>query len=120
MDNNSCDTFTLYREYDIMNLDEVLNILQMKKRIQQAKALHPYEIHHTEKSGYFTVVDDDTAPTGKKKIRKCSEEKLWDALAEWYLDNSDRNLTLVKPLPIMPKISSGFRRLGKPITLMNL
>lgn len=96
MDNNSCDTFTLYREYDIMNLDEVLNILQMKKRIQQAKALHPYEIHHTEKSGYFTVVDDDTAPTGKKKIRKCSEEKLWDALAEWYLDNSDRNLTLVQ------------------------
>lgn len=79
-----------------MNLDEVLNILQMKKRIQQAKALHPYEIHHTEKSGYFTVVDDDTAPTGKKKIRKCSEEKLWDALAEWYLDNSDRNLTLVQ------------------------
>lgn len=96
MDNNSCDTFTLYRKYDIMNLDEVLNILQMKKRIQQAKALHPYEIHHTEKSGYFTVVDDETAPTGKKKIRKCSEEKLWDALATWYLDNLDRNLTLTQ------------------------
>lgn len=96
MDNNSFDTFTLYRKYDIMNLDEVLNILQMKKRIQQAKALHPYEIHHTEKSGYFTVVDDETAPTGKKKIRKCSEEKLWDALATWYLDNLDRNLTLTQ------------------------
>lgn len=94
MDNNSCDVFTLYREYDIMNLDEVLNILQMKKRIQQTKALHPYEIHHTEKSGYFTIVDDESAPTGKRKIRKCSEEKLWDALAIWYLDNSDRNLTL--------------------------
>lgn len=94
MDNNSRNNFTLNREYDIMYLDEVLNILQMKKRIQQAKALHPYEIHHTEKSGYYTVVDDETAPTGKKKIRKCSEEKLWDALAEWYLDNSDRNLTL--------------------------
>lgn len=65
----------------------------MKRRIQQAKALHPYEIHHTEKSGYFTIVDDITAPTGKKKIRKSSEEKLWDALAEWYLDNSDRNMT---------------------------
>lgn len=94
MDNNSRNNFTLNREYDIMYLDEVLNSLQMKKRIQQTKALHPYEIHHTEKSGYYTVVDDETAPTGKKKIRKCSEEKLWDALAEWYLDNSDRNLTL--------------------------
>lgn len=74
--------------------DEVLNILTMKKRIQQAKQLHPYEIHHTEKSGWFTVVDDISAPTGKRKIRKCSEEKLWDALAEWYIDNSDRNITL--------------------------
>lgn len=91
---NPCDIFSLNQEYDIMNLDEVLNILHMKKRIQRTKALHPYEIHYTEKSGYFTLVDDDTAPTGKKKIRKCSEEKLWDALAEWYLDNSDRNLTL--------------------------
>lgn len=77
----------------MLNLDEVLNILTMKKHIQQAKALHPYEIHHTDKSGYFTIVDDVTAPTGKKKIRKCSEEKLWDALAEWYLDKSDRNMT---------------------------
>lgn len=96
MNNNLDDIFTFCREYDTIELDEVLNILQMKKRIQQAKALHPYEIHYTEKSGYFTDVDDDTAPTGKKKIRKCSEEKLWDALAEWYLDNSDRNLTLVQ------------------------
>lgn len=77
----------------MLDLDEVLNILTMKKHIQQAKALHPYEIHHTDKSGYFTIVDDVTAPTGKKKIRKCSEEKLWDALAEWYLDKSDRNMT---------------------------
>lgn len=91
---NPCNIFSLKQEYDTMDLDEVLNILHMKKRIQQAKALHPYEIHYTEKSGYFTDVDDDTAPTGKKKIRKCSEERLWDALAEWYLDNSDRNLTL--------------------------
>lgn len=94
MDNNSYNNFTLNRECDIMDLDEALNIISMKKRIQQTKALHPYEIHHTEKSGYYTVVDDETAPTGKKKIRKCSEEKLWDALVEWYLDNLDRNLTL--------------------------
>lgn len=94
MNNNSDNTFTLHREYDTMELDEVLNILHMNKRIQQAKSVHPYEIHHTEKSGYFTVVDDDTAPTGKRKIRKCSEKKLWDALAEWYLDNSDRDITL--------------------------
>lgn len=93
MNNNSINNFTSYQEYDILDLDEVLNILTMKKHIQQAKALHPYEIHHTDKSGYFTIVDDVTAPTGKKKIRKCSEEKLWDALAEWYLDKSDRNMT---------------------------
>lgn len=64
---NPCDIFSLNQEYDIMNLDEVLNILHMEKRIQRTKALHPYEIHYTEKSGYFTLVDDDTAPTGKKK-----------------------------------------------------
>jgi len=93
MNNNSINNFTSYQEYDMLDLDEVLNILTMKKHIQQAKALHPYEIHHTDKSGYFTIVDDVTAPTGKKKIRKCSEEKLWDALAEWYLDKSDRNMT---------------------------
>lgn len=91
---NPCDIFSLNQEYDIMILNEVLNAFHMKKRIQQTKALHPYEIHYTEKSGYFTLVDNDTAPTGKKKIRKSSEEKLWDALAEWYLDNQDRNLTL--------------------------
>lgn len=73
--------------YDIMNYDEVLNILNMKKRIQQAKALHPYEIHCTEKSGYFTKVDDDTQPTGKRKFRRSTEESLWDELAVWYLDN---------------------------------
>ena len=94
MNNNSNNNFTLNREYDILELDEVLDILHMKKRIQQAKTLHPYEIHYTEKSGFFTVVDDVTAPTGKKKIRKCSEEKLWDALAEWYLDNTNKNITL--------------------------
>lgn len=70
-----------------MNYDEVLNILNMKKRIQQAKALHPYEIHCTEKSGYFTKVDDDTQPTGKRKFRRSTEESLWDVLAVWYLDN---------------------------------
>lgn len=94
MNNNSNNNFTLNREYDILELDEVLDILHMKKRIQQAKTLHPYEIHYTENSGFFTVVDDVTAPTGKKKIRKCSEEKLWDALAEWYLDNTNKNITL--------------------------
>ncbi len=77
----------------MIDYDEVLDILNMKKRIRQAKALHPYEIHHTEKSGWFTEIDDISAPTGKRKIRKSSEEKLWDALAAWYIDNSDRNIT---------------------------
>jgi integrase len=73
---------------DIIQLDEVLDILNMKKRIQQAHELHPYEIHYTEKSGYFTEVDDASRPNGKKKIRRSSEESLWNALADWYLDNN--------------------------------
>lgn len=78
---------------DTMDLDEVLNILEMKKKIQQAKAMHPYEIHHTEASGYFTSVDDDTQPTGKRKIRRSSLDSLWEALASWYIDNP-KNATL--------------------------
>lgn len=79
-----------------INYDEVLDILHMKRRIQQVKKMHPHKIHHTEKSGWFTDVDDRFAPTGRRKIRRSSEEKLWDALAEWYLDNSESNITLKK------------------------
>lgn len=78
---------------DIIDLDEALNIIEMKKKIQQAKAMHPYEIHHTEASGYFTSVDDDTQPAGKRKIRRSSLESLWEALASWYIDNP-KNETL--------------------------
>lgn len=76
-----------------MNYDEALDLINMKKRIQQAKAMHPYEVYHSEKSGYYTKVDDCTRPDGKRKIRKCSEEKLWNALAEWYLDKTNTNIT---------------------------
>lgn len=79
---------------DTINLDEALEILNMKKRFQQAKDLHPYEIHFTEKSGWFTNVEDKTCPTGKRKIRRSSEESLWEALAEWYLDKAGKNITL--------------------------
>ena len=78
---------------DTIEIDEALNLLIMNKKIQQTKAIHPYEIHFTEKSGYFTVVDDINSVGGKKKIRKCSEERLWNALAEWYIDKSDSNIT---------------------------
>jgi len=74
-------------------MDEVLNMVNMRKNIQRVKAMHPYEIHYTEKSGYFTNVDDDTQPSGKRKIRRCSEDSLWDALVKWYIDNK-RNITL--------------------------
>lgn len=78
---------------DTMSLDEALNIIEMKKNIQNARAMHPYDIHYTEKSGYFTVVDDITAPSGKRKIRRCSEDSLWQALADWYIDKSNSNMT---------------------------
>lgn len=79
---------------DKMVYDEVLNMITMKKNIQQAKKMHPYKIHYTEQSGWFTQVDDATRPTGKRKVRRCSEESIWEALSDWYLDNS-RNATLV-------------------------
>lgn len=79
---------------DTIQIDEMLDIIAMKKRIQQVKQMHPYEIHHTEKSGWFTNVEDITQPSGKRKIRRCSEESLWEALAEWYIDKSDRNISL--------------------------
>ena len=59
-------------------MDEMLDkVLEMRKRIQQIKQIkemHPYEIHSTEKSGWFTNVDDASQPTGKRKIRRANEE----------------------------------------------
>ena len=45
----------IVQNYDTIELDEVLKIVNMKKRLKQAQALHPYEIHHTETSGWFTL-----------------------------------------------------------------
>jgi len=72
----------------ILSSDEMLifeNYMRRKQRHNKAKALHPYKIHYTEKSGYFTVVDDVTAPDGKRKIRRVDEESLLDELADLYL-----------------------------------
>lgn len=55
--------------------------------------MHPYPIHYSEKSGYFTSVDDNTQPTGKRKIRRKTEESLWEKLAEWYIDKYSLNIT---------------------------
>ena len=79
---------------DTICLDEVLDVVNMAKNIQAIKKKHPYPIKYTEKSGWYTFVDDVTAPTGKKLIRKVSEEKLMDALSKWYLDNSHKKITL--------------------------
>ena len=78
---------------DNISIDQVTDIFEMKKNIRNAKSIHPYEIHYTESSGYFTVVDDVTAPSGKRKIRRCSEDSLWQALADWYIDKSNINMT---------------------------
>lgn len=79
---------------DTISIDEALDILNMKKKYQQLKKIHPYEIHHTEKSGYFTVVDDETVSGGRRKIRRATEESLLEALASWYYGNDKRNITL--------------------------
>lgn len=79
---------------DNLSIDEALDILIMKKKYQQLKKKHSYEIHHTDKSGYFTVVDDESASGGKRKIRRATEESLLEALASWYFDNDKRNISL--------------------------
>lgn len=88
--------FSLSKD-DIMNMDEMLDSIEkMKNRIQQIKQIkevHPYEIHYTEKSGWFTNVDDISQPTGKRKIRRSTEDSFWDAMIEWYLTHSDMNIT---------------------------
>ncbi|MCD7990920.1 MAG: hypothetical protein LUK37_03670 [Clostridia bacterium] len=91
---NTTKTLKFLAKYTIIEESEVLEILAMNKDLQKAKEMHPYEIHHTEKSGWFTEVDDSTQPTGKRKVRRCSEESLWKALVAWYIDNSEKNINL--------------------------
>lgn len=85
---------------DMMEEDEVSKRLEMKKSVKHAMKQHPYEIYHSEKSGWFTSVDDPTQKSGKRKIRKCSEEKLWLALADWYAKKEVKKTTLAEIYPI--------------------
>ena len=80
----------LYYNYDkdIAEIEGMLNSIKTKQRHLQAQMLHKNPIHYTQKSGWFTEVDDITMPNGKRKIRKSTEEKLHEALAEWYIDNA--------------------------------
>ncbi len=80
---------------DMMDLDEVLKKIEMRQKLKKAKSMHPYEIHHTDASGFFTNVDDPTRPSGKRKIRRATEERLWDALIDWYIDKNT-NVTLAE------------------------
>ncbi|MBQ7766332.1 MAG: site-specific integrase [Lachnospiraceae bacterium] len=76
-----CENF-LQRMIDV----ETINIISIAKKIQHVKCIHPYPVYHTTKSGWFTVVDDIASPNGKRKFRRCSEESLWNALVNWYID----------------------------------
>ena len=69
--NSELEIESLFKKYLIdgkIKMNELSDIQYMIKRLKQAKAMHNYEIHHTDKSGWFTVVDDDTQPSGKRKI----------------------------------------------------
>ena len=81
---------------DTILLERAIKEFEMKKRIIKAKNIHEYPVHYTESSGWFTVVDDSTRPDGKRKIRKSTEEKLWLALADWYLDRMLGGPTMVE------------------------
>lgn len=67
-----------------MTDEEVQLKLELQSKIAYARQVHPYKIYYSEKSGYFTSVDDSTKAGGKRKIRKVSEERLWIELFEWY------------------------------------
>lgn len=87
---------------DMMSDDEVLAITNMKKTVKYAMEQHAknnLEVHHTEQSGWFTNVLDATKPAGKKKIRRCSEESLWLALADWYASKDTGKVTLTDIYP---------------------
>lgn len=71
---------------DIMDIEKALQAIKMKEKIATALKLHPYPIYHSEKSGWFTLVDDPNYKGGKRKIKKSTEEKLMNALVSLYLD----------------------------------
>lgn len=86
--------FDYIKEDDIIEMEEVLEDYNMKRRHLQAQRMHKYPIKYTVKSGWFTDVDDFTMPKGKRKIRKSTEEKLLEALAEWYIDQEGRRTSI--------------------------
>lgn len=81
---------------DIMEIQAALEELEMKKRLKLAKQMHKNPVYHSEKSGWITTIEDDNFPGGKRKIRKSTEEKLWEALAAWYLDNPNKDISLAE------------------------
>ncbi len=82
-------------ENDIISMDEVLSRLMIKKRLETARKLHPRRINHSDKSGYYTYVDDATKSSGLRLIRKSTEEALLEELAKLYIDNlANDKLTL--------------------------
>lgn len=86
----------VYYNYDkdISRIEDMLNSIKLKQRHQQALAHHKYPIRYTPKSGWFTDIDDITMPKGKRKIRKSTEEKLYEALAEFYIDNASCRVSI--------------------------
>ena len=74
--------------------EEAMKQYEYKKRIAKAKNIHPYPVYNTEKSGWFTTVDDIRRPNGKRKIRKSTQDALWEELAIWYLDRADGSATM--------------------------
>ena len=84
---------------DMLSDDEVLEIIEMKKKVKLAIQKHNHKIYHSEKSGWLTDVDDPTQATGRKRIRRATEERLWLVLAEWYGNLDNKNLTLAELYP---------------------
>ncbi len=75
---------------DNVDYDELSKFIEMKKKVDKIKKIHPYPINHSDASGYFTYVADNTAKKGMKLIRRSNEDSLMSALCEWYFDNSKK------------------------------
>lgn len=82
---NSVDLLTTLLAKGYITLDEVVKgadeVTIMKKVLID---IHPYEIALQKDGRWTTYVEDKTRPSGRRLIKKSTEEKLYAALMEFY------------------------------------
>lgn len=89
-------------ENDIINIDDVQNQMNKKRRKKLLKQ-HPYEIWQGKDLRWRTYIDDSTKKSGRRLIPKTNKEDLLDFLVKHY-DEEEKscsldNITLEKLYP---------------------